>query len=120
MDYAVKRSPQIGSLIMGAIGGAAALAFVGFVFGGWVTSSTAAELARQRAEKAVVAALAPICVEKFRHAANADVNLGRLKDIRFSWEQGTFVGKGGWATQPGSDEPNSGVAQACAEMLSKL
>jgi hypothetical protein len=28
------------------------------------------------------------------------------------------VSKGGWATMPGAVEPNTAVAQACAEMLS--
>ena len=64
------------------------------------------------------AALAPICVDKFRHATNADENLGKLKAISYSWEKGTYVSQGGWATLPGNAEPNSAVAQACAEMLS--
>ena len=46
----------------GAVGGAAALAIVGFSWGGWVTANTADTNAKQRSEKAVVAALAPICV----------------------------------------------------------
>ena len=119
--YPEMNSPsQIRPALWGAVGGAVALAFVGFTFGGWVTSSTAAELARQRADKAVVAALAPICVEKFRQAPNADVNLGKLNNSSYGWDKGGYVSKGGWATLPGNDEPNSGVAQACAELLSKL
>jgi hypothetical protein len=75
-------------------------------------------MAQQRADKAVVAALAPICVDKFRLAKNADDNLGKLNAINYSWEKGTYVSAGGWATLPGNSEPNSAVAQACAEMLS--
>ena len=120
MFFGMTLPPQTGSILLGAAGGAFLLALVGFSFGGWVTGSTAAELARQQADKAVVAALAPICVDKFRQAANADENLGRLKDISYAWGRGTYVSKGGWATLPGYNEPNSGVAQACAEMLSKL
>ena len=120
MLFAMEVPSQIRPAILGAVGGAAALAFVGFTFGGWVTRSTAAELARQQADKAVIAALAPICVEKFRKAENVGENFGRLKDISFSSERGTYVSKGGWATLPGSDKPNSDVAQACADILSKL
>ena len=119
MNFSMQLPPQTGSVLWGAVGGAVALAFVGFAFGGWVTGSTATELARRQADSAVVVALTPICVERFRRAANADDNLGKLKAISFSWERGTYVSKGGWATSPGSDEPNSGVAQACAELLSK-
>ena len=113
-------TPKVEATAWGAVGGAAALAVVGFMFGGWVTGGKAVELARIQSEKAVVAALAPICVDKFRHAKNADENLGKLKAISYSWEKGTYVSEGGWATLPGSAAPSSGVAQACAEMLSSL
>jgi hypothetical protein len=44
-----------------------------------------------------------------------------LKEIKLSWEQADYVGKGGWATMPGSAaEPNRQVATACAEALDKL
>jgi hypothetical protein len=119
MNFSMKvMTPRVEHTLWGAVGGAAALAFIGFYFGGWVTGSTAAEMAKQRADKAVVSALAPICVDKFRHAQNADDNLGKLKAISYSWEKGTYVSAGGWATLPGNSEPNSAVAQACAEMLS--
>ena len=120
MAFSLRITPKVEAGFWGAIGGAAALAIVGFTFGGWVTGGKAAELARAQAEKAVVSALAPICVDNFRHAKNADENLGKLKAIGYSWEKGTYVSQGGWATLPGSSEPNSGVAQACAEMLSSL
>jgi len=120
MSFSMKLSAKAETALWGAAGGAAALAFVGFMFGGWVTGGKAAEMARQQAEKAVVAVLAPICVDKFRHAKNADTNLGKLNAIGYAWEKGTYVSEGGWATLPGNDEPNSGVAQACAEMLSNL
>jgi hypothetical protein len=117
MSFSMKLTPRVEHAMWGAVGGAAAAAFVGFYFAGWVTGGTAATMAQQKADKAVVAALAPICVDKFRHAKNADDNLGKLKGISYSWERGTYVSAGGWATMPGSNEPSSAVAQACAEML---
>ena len=120
MAFSFRVTPKLEAGFWGAIGGAAALAIVGFTFGGWVTGGKAAELARMQAEKAVITALAPICVDNFRHAKNADENLGKLNAISYSWEKGTYVSQGGWATLPGSNEPHSGVAQACAEMLGNL
>ena len=117
MKFSMKLSPKMESMLWGAVGGAAALAIAGFMFGGWVTGGKAKEMAQQQADKAVTAALSPICVDKFRHAQNADENLGKLKAISYSWEKGTYVSQGGWATLPGSNEPSSAVAQACAEML---
>jgi len=102
--------------LWGAVGGAAALAIVGFSWGGWVTGTTAETNSRHRSEKAVVTVLAPICVEQFRAATNAGPNLEALRKVS-SWQQGTFVADGGWATMPGSKTPVSEVASACAELL---
>lgn len=117
MSFSFKLSAKVEAAMWGAFGGAAALAAVGFMFGGWVTGGKAADMAQQKADKAVIAALAPICVDKFRHAKSADANLVKLNAIDRSWEKGTYVSEGGWATLPGSVEPNSAVAQACADML---
>jgi hypothetical protein len=53
---------------LGAAGGGVALAIVGFIWGGWTTTSMANKLADERADSAVVAVLAPICVEKFQQS----------------------------------------------------
>ena len=94
------------------------MAIVGFTWGGWVTGGKAEADATQRANAAVVVALAPVCVEKFRHAADVPANLAALKKAD-SWSQGDFVEKGGWATVPGSNSPQqvTAVAQACALLL---
>jgi hypothetical protein len=104
--------------LWGAAGGAVALAIVGFTWGGWVTGSKAEADATQRANTAVVVALAPVCVEKFRRTADVSANLAALKKAD-SWTQGDFVEKGGWATVPGSNsaEQLSAVARACASLL---
>ena len=114
----MKFSPQIKPAIFGAIGGAVVLAIVGFTWGGWLTGSTAEKLATQRADTALVAAFTPYCVAKFKEDAGAAVQLTALKKLS-SWEQGAYVEKGGWATMVGSTKPNSDVARACAEVLSK-
>src|SRR5689334_3090135 len=56
-------------------GGAIAMAIVGFTWGGWVTHGTAESQASERAKTAVVAALAPVCAEKFQRTADAPANL---------------------------------------------
>ena len=103
--------------LWGAAGGAVAVAIVGFSWGGWVTGSTANELASKRADSAVVAALTPICVEKFQHNADAVANLVALKAISSSWQQGKFIESGGWATRPGAASPDYALGGACAERL---
>jgi hypothetical protein len=104
-------------LLQGAAAGAVVTMIVGFNWGGWTLGSTVEKVAGERAVSAVVAALAPICVNSFRKAADATANLSELKKINFVWDRGTYVEKGGWATMPGAASPDSAVARACAEML---
>ena len=53
-------------LLQGAAAGAVATMFVGFYWGGWSLGSTADKMAKERSELAVIAALAPVCADKFR------------------------------------------------------
>jgi hypothetical protein len=64
----------------------------------WAAGSPAAPQEKWRkknATTAVVTALAPICVDKFQHSAEAASNLTELKKVS-SWQQGSFISKGGW------------------------
>ena len=112
-------SPRFKPTAMGAICGAVVLAIVGFTWGGWLTGGSAEKLAKQRADTAVIAALTPFCVANFRANGEAAGHLAALKKMNYKSDQGTYVEKGGWATMPGSDKPNSDVARACAEFLAK-
>jgi len=106
-------------LLQGAAAGAVATLVVGFYWGGWVTGGTAKDMVQRSSTAAVVAALSPICVDKFQRATDAVTNLSDLRKVS-SYQQGAFIEKGGWATLPGSDTANSSVAVACANMLSSL
>jgi alpha/beta superfamily hydrolase len=105
--------------LWGAAAGAAVLAIVGFSWGGWVTGGKAEAAAQQRMGQAVASALAPVCVDKFQHAADATAQLAALKKAD-SWAQADFVEKGGWATMAGPTNPPeqiSAVAKVCATLL---
>jgi hypothetical protein len=117
MEISRETKAAVRPALWGAVAGAIALAIVGFSWGGWMTGGAAETLATNRAATAVVAALTPICVDRFRQAADASANLVEMKKATYAWDQSKFVEKGGWATMPGSSEPNSAVAKACAESL---
>jgi hypothetical protein len=106
-------------LLQGAALGAFATLGIGFSWGGFMLGSTAKTLADSTANSAVVAAIAPICVDQFQRSADAADNLTALKKTD-SWKQAAYVEKGGWATMPGSKAAGSGVLQACADILSSL
>jgi hypothetical protein len=115
----MRSHPEIKPAAWGAIAGAVALAIVGFSWGGWMLGGPAERMAQARADTAVVTALTPICIAKFRAQADAAAKLTELKKAS-TWEQGSYIEKGGWATIPGTDAPSTAVARACAEQLGKV
>ena len=116
----MKIHPGVKPAVWGAVVGAVAFAIVGFSSLGWTLGSTAEKLASQRAETAVVAALAPICVEKFQQQTDSAAKLVAFNKVSSSWDRRALIEKGGWATMPGSNAPNSAVASASAEKLGSL
>ena len=98
--------------------GAVAIMIVGFSWWGWTLGSTAQRMAQERAQAAVVTALTPLCVASFMQQPNAAVKLAEFQKIS-SWSQSGFIEKGGWATIDGNSTPNSAVAKACANELTK-
>jgi hypothetical protein len=102
--------------LWGAAAGAAALAVLGFTWGGWMTASKAAIQANQRASEAVVTALAPVCADNFRRDQDSAARLVELRKVS-SWEQGSFIEKGGWAKMPGVQASDSTMSRACAKLI---
>jgi alpha/beta superfamily hydrolase len=109
------RTDTVKSALWGAVGGALALAIVGFSWGGWVTERTA----NGRSEAAVVTALAPICASQFQKAPDAAAQQAVFIK-KGSWEQKKLVETAGWAMMPGSKDMAPGVAEACASLISSL
>ena len=115
----MNKYPAVKPAIWGAVVGAIAISVIGFSQFGWTLGSTAEKMANERAQAAVVAALVPICVEKFQHQADAPAKLAEFSKVSTSWDRRSIIEKGGWATIAGSDAPNSAVATACAEQLAR-
>ena len=113
----MKIHPGFKPAVWGAVVGAIAIMIVGFSTLGWTLGRTAEQMANKRAEVAVVAALTPVCIAKFEAQSDATAKLVEFKNVSSSWDQSSFIEKGGWAKMPGSDKPNAAVARACAEKL---
>ena len=75
--------------------------------GGWTTSSTANQVAIQRADAAVTAALIPICLAQQKVDVIKGKKLGELRAITTSYDQTDFVMKSGWATFPFGTIPSN-------------
>ncbi len=92
---------------------------VGFNWGGWMTTGSAAKLATTAANDAVVQRLAPICVMQFQQDPTKDQKLTELKALN-SYQQSDYVVKQGWATMPGETKPDGKVASACLKLLTQI
>jgi len=94
--------------------GAVIMSVLGFSIFGWTLASTAKRIAKERAQATVVDVLTPICVERFRQQTDVPAKLTEFNNAS-TWNRRLVIEKGGWATAPGADTPNSAVAAAYAE-----
>ena len=102
-------------LMQGAAAGAAAAIVIGFFWGGWSLASTADRMAKDRSELAVVAALAPVCADRFRALPDSDVKKTALSKVD-SWKRRDEFPKE-FVTLPGELYPNSTLVDACYTLL---
>jgi len=103
--------------LWGAVAGAVVLAIVGFNYGGWLTGGAAQALAKETAANAVAERLGSICVAQLDRDAAKSLKLKEMKG-KDAWDKSKFIETQSWAVMPGSDKPESGVADACAKQLS--
>ena len=102
-------------LLQGAAAGAIATIVVGFSWGGWSLGSTADKMAKERSELAVVAALAPVCADKFRALPDAEAKKVALSKVE-AWKRGEEFPKE-FVTLPGETNPSSALVYACSTLL---
>ena len=102
-------------LLQGAAIGAVATICVGFFWGGWSLGGTANRMANERSELAVVAALAPICADKFRALPDAEARKVALSKVD-SWKRRDEFPKE-FVTLPGESYPSSALVDACSTLL---
>ena len=108
--------PKKTSLLWAFVAGATLTALYGFVWGGWLTETTATRMRTEAVNDARAQLTADACVERFLRAPDAVAKLTTLKATSF-WERDAFIEKGGWATLPGLKEPVANAAELCAEKL---
>ncbi len=102
-------------LLQGAAAGAVATMVVGFYWGGWSLGSTADKMAKDRSELAVIAALAPVCADKFRALPDAEAKTVALSKVD-SWKRrDEFPNE--FVTLPGDSYPSSALVDACSTLL---
>lgn len=112
----MKTPAWLSPALKGAAAGAVVLAAIGFTWGGWVTGETAREMASKQARIELVAALVPICLEQSKEDPRVVETLAKIKAAS-TYQRNALVMDAGWATMPGSNDPNRGVAAECLKEL---
>ena len=112
-------SEKIKLIVAGAAGGAIILAIIGFAWGGWVTGSTAREMAVVAAGDAVVDRLALICVAQYNQNPEKDQKLKTMMEKK-AWKRGEYIAQQGWATMPGEKDPDGKTSGECAILIAAL
>lgn len=77
---------------------------VGFSAGGWMTKSSAADMAKTAADGARDKLVAAICVNRFESSPDASTQLAMLKKAAI-WDRDYFIQKGGWSPCPAPKTP---------------
>src|SRR4029450_10352624 len=112
---AILQGESLKRLLQGAAAGAVATMFVGFSWGGWSLGSTADKMAKERSELAAIAALAPLCADKFSALPDADAKKAALSKVE-SWKRRDEFPKE-FVTLPGESYPSSALVDACSTLL---
>ena len=103
-------------VLLSAVGGALLWWIaLGTTFG-WVTAGRAERLAADRAQTAFRDALTPICVAQFNQDIDKLTKLKMLEET-INWKRADFIKQQGWATMPGSEDPEVRIAEECARQI---
>ena len=111
----ILQGDSLNRLLQGAAVGAVVTIFVGFYWGGWTLGSTAYKMAKEQSELAVVAALAPVCADKFRALPDAEAKKVALSKGDLWKRRDEFPKE--FVTLPGEIYPNSALVDACSTLL---
>jgi alpha/beta superfamily hydrolase len=112
---AILQGESLKRLLQGAAAGVAVTIIIGFGWGGWSLSSAADRMAKERSDVAVVAALAPVCADKFRALPDAEAKTIALSKTD-SWKRSDEFPKE-LVTLPGQSYPNSALVFACSTLV---
>ena len=101
--------------LWGFVAGAGVAMIIGFVWGGWTTSSTTQKMSEDAVMKSEVA----ICVAQFMNAPGHTTAVKEFQGTD-SYKRSDLIEKGGWDRMPGQEKGAWGVSSACVTGLESL
>ena len=101
--------------VWGFVLGAGIAMVLGFMWGGWTTSTTTQKMS----DEAVLTSRAAICVAQFMNSPNHKTQLKEFQGVE-SYQRAELIEKGGWDRMPGEEKASWGVAGGCAAGVEAL
>ena len=101
--------------LWGFVSGAGIAIIIGFVWGGWTTSSTTQKMSEDAVLKTEVA----ICVGQFMGDSGHATAIKEFQAMD-SYKRSDLIEKGGWDKMPGQEKAAWGVASGCVAGLETL
>ena len=98
--------------LYGALGGAIAVSILGFTWGGWTTSGSAAAMTQDLATEEVTLAMVPVWLNMSAAYPERNAKHAILQEVSRFGRRNAMM-ETGWATRPGSDTPDRDLADAC-------
>ena len=98
--------------LWGFVSGAGIAMLIGFMWGGWTTSSATQKMS----DEAVLTSRAAICVAQFMSAPSHTAAIKEFQGMD-SYQRPSLIEKGGWDRMPGEEKASWGVSSACVTGL---
>lgn len=108
--------PSKSMWLCSSIGVAVVTMFIGFGWGGWVTSGTAQQMVDEAAHKARARLIAGVCVERYVSSEGFAVRLAKLKEGS-RWDREEQIEEGNWTKLPGIEDPVDEATDICVDEL---
>ncbi|MGY6633192.1 MAG: hypothetical protein ACXIU8_05550 [Alkalilacustris sp.] len=103
--------------LIGAVAGGLVVAVAGFGGAGWTTAAAAERTGQAMADRQLVAAFVPVCLERAEADPERSAKLATIQEPATATRQRDALMAAGWATIEGNEAASRTLATACVAAL---
>jgi hypothetical protein len=103
--------------LIGAVAGGLVVALAGFAGAGWTTAAAAGRTGQAMADRQLVAAFVPVCLERADADPERPAKLASIREPATAARQRDALMAAGWATIEGNEAASRTLATACVAAL---
>ncbi|MGY6411750.1 MAG: hypothetical protein ACXIUV_12110 [Alkalilacustris sp.] len=105
--------------LIGAVAGGVVVAVAGFAGAGWTTAAAAERTGQAMADRQIVAAFVPVCLERAEADPERAAKLATIRQPATATRQRDALMAAGWATIEGNTAASRTLATACVAALAQ-